>query len=91
MIDERRQICFHNRRNGGDKPDRLSYFRWSSSTFFPMIVGILLVNSGQAARAAKRETRVAARGVERNQAAKRSRLIAAAVATCCRRVLASPR
>src|ERR671932_762438 len=44
-----------------------------------------------AARAAKRERRVAARGIARNQAARRSTLIAAAVATCRERVLASPR
>src|SRR4051794_20318742 len=52
---------------------------------------ILLAKSGQAARAAKREVRVAARGAARNQAARRSTLIAAAVATCWRCVLASPR
>src|SRR4051795_11801135 len=52
---------------------------------------IPLAKSGQAARAAKREVRVAARGTARNQATKRSRLIAAAVATCCKWVLASPR
>src|SRR3954465_12206717 len=53
---------------------------------------IPLAKSAQAvARAAKREVRVAARGAARNQAARRWRSIAAAVATCCRRVLASPR
>src|SRR4051812_10429259 len=52
---------------------------------------IPLAKSGQAARAAKREMRVAARGAARNQAARRSTLIAAAVATCWRCVLASPR
>ena len=52
---------------------------------------ILLADSAQAASAAKREVRVVARGTAWNQAARRSRLIAAAVATCCRRVLASPR
>ena len=52
---------------------------------------IPLAKSAQAARAAKREVRVAARGTARNQAASRSRLTAAAVATCCRCVLASPR
>jgi hypothetical protein len=51
-----------------------------------------LAKSAQAvASAAKREVRVAARGTARNQAVRRSTLIAAAVATCCRRVLASPR
>ena len=45
----------------------------------------------QAARVAKRETRVAARGIASNQAPRRPRLTAAAVATCCRCVLASPR
>src|SRR4051812_15457428 len=53
---------------------------------------ILLAKSAQAvARPAKREVRVAARGAARNQAASRWRLTAAAVATCCRCVLASPR
>src|SRR4051794_27548947 len=53
---------------------------------------IPLAKSGQAAaRAAKREVRVAARGTARNQAVRRSTLIAAAVATCWRCVLASPR
>ena len=46
---------------------------------------------GQATRAAKREVRVVARGIAWNQAARRSRLSAAAVATCCRWVLAKPR
>src|SRR5918912_4601155 len=51
-----------------------------------------LAKSAQAvASAAKRDVRVAARGVARNQAASRSRLTAAAVATCWRCVLASPR
>jgi len=45
----------------------------------------------QAARAAKREMRVGASGRPANQAAIRSRLMAAAVATCCRPVLARPR
>src|SRR5436305_7864895 len=54
--------------------------------------GIPLAKSAQAvARVAKREVRVAARGTARNQAARRWRSIAAAVATCCRWVLASPR
>src|SRR4051794_32016080 len=53
---------------------------------------IPLAKSAQAvARPAKREVRVAARGTARNQAARRSTLIAAAVATCWRCVLASPR
>src|SRR3954447_26531636 len=46
---------------------------------------------GYAASAAKREMRVGASGRPANQAATRSRLRAAAVATCCRRVLARPR
>jgi hypothetical protein len=46
---------------------------------------------GYAASAAKREMRVGARGRPANQAATRSRVRAAAVATCCRRVLARPR
>jgi transposase len=45
----------------------------------------------QAARAAKREMRVGARGRPANHAAIRSRLMAAAVATFCSPVLASPR
>src|SRR3954447_716257 len=53
---------------------------------------IPLAKSAQAvARPAKREVRVAARGAARNQAARRSTLIAAAVATCWRWVLARPR
>src|SRR4051794_4282295 len=44
-----------------------------------------LAKSAQAASAAKREVRVAARGVARNRAVSRSTLIAAAVVTCCRR------
>jgi len=52
---------------------------------------ILLAKSGQAARASKREVRVAARGIARNQSPRRARSIAAAVATCCRWVLAEPR
>ena len=44
-----------------------------------------------AASAAKREMRVGASGRPVNQAVTRSRLRAAAVATCCRRVLARPR
>src|SRR5215204_6693750 len=47
--------------------------------------------SAQAVRAAKREMRVGASGRWANQAARRSRLRAAAVATVCRPVLASPR
>src|SRR4051794_10107678 len=46
---------------------------------------------GYAASAAKREMRVGASGRPVNQAVTRSRLRAAAVATCCRRVLARPR
>src|SRR5829696_7522291 len=46
---------------------------------------------GYAASAAKREMRVGASGRWANQAATRSRLRAAAVATVCRPVLASPR
>src|SRR5215207_1479007 len=45
--------------------------------------------SAQAVRAAKREMRVGASGRWANQAARRSRLRAAAVATVCRPVLAS--
>ena len=52
---------------------------------------IPLAKSAQAARAAKRELRVVGRGTPWNQAASRSRLSAAAVATCCRWVLAKPR
>src|SRR4051794_4948576 len=52
---------------------------------------ILLAKSAQAASAAKREVRVAARGTARSQSPRRPRSIAAAVATCCRWVLASPR
>jgi transposase len=44
-----------------------------------------------AARAAKRDVRVGAIGRPPNQAVIRSRLMAAAVATCCRPVLARPR
>src|SRR3954447_10816989 len=47
--------------------------------------------SAQAVRAAKREMRVGASGRWANQAVRRSRLRAAAVATFCRPVLASPR
>ena len=47
--------------------------------------------SAQARRAAKREMRVGASGRWANQAVRRSRLRAAAVATFCRPVLASPR
>src|SRR4051812_22718833 len=64
----------------------------ASPGLHPTDVGIPLAKSAQAvARVAKREVRVAARGIDRNQAARRWRSIAAAVATCCRRVLASPR
>ena len=45
----------------------------------------------QAASAAKREVRVGASGRPANQAAMRSRLRAAAVATCCRPTLGRPR
>lgn len=44
-----------------------------------------------AARAAKREVRVGASGRSANHAARRSRLRAAAVATCCSPALARPR
>src|SRR4051794_16181981 len=44
-----------------------------------------------AARAARRETRVGASGRPRSHAARRSRLSAAAIATCWRRALARPR
>ena len=54
----------------------------------PDTVGELV---GYAASAAKREMRVGASGRPVNQAVTRSRLRAAAVATCCRRVLARPR
>ena len=47
--------------------------------------------SGYAARAAKRDVRVGAMGRPANHAAMRSRLMAAAVAACCRVVLARPR
>ena len=42
------------------------------------------------AKAANLEHRVFPRGVSSNQAANRTRFIAAAVKTCCRRVLAMP-
>src|SRR3954449_11905882 len=45
----------------------------------------------QAARAAKRDTRVGASGRLVNQAARRSKLSAAAAATFCRPALANPR
>lgn len=47
--------------------------------------------AGQAASAAKRETRVGAGGRSANHAPSRSRLMAAAVATCCSTVLVRPR
>ena len=52
---------------------------------------IPLAKSGQAARAAKREVRVLARGTFWNQSNRRSMFIAAAVASCCRWVLARSR
>src|SRR5512135_1760417 len=45
---------------------------------------ILLANSGQAASRANRDTRVAARGTPSSQSETRLKLIAVAVATCCR-------
>jgi hypothetical protein len=47
--------------------------------------------AAQAASTAKREVRVGASGRLANQAAIRSKFSAAAVAMCCRAVLASPR
>jgi hypothetical protein len=64
---------------------------WDTVERFVRQEGIPLAKSGQAARAAKREVRVAVRGTDRSQSLKRPRLIAAVVATCCRCVLASPR
>ena len=52
---------------------------------------ILLANSGQATNRANRDVRVAARGTPLSQAEARLKLIATAVATCCRCAFASPR
>ncbi len=54
-------------------------------------VGEFRSAQGDGARAAKREQRVRARGTSLTQFAIRPRLMAVAVATCCRCVLASPR
>src|SRR4051794_15820129 len=54
-------------------------------------VPILLANSAQAASRANRDVRVPARGTPSSQSEARLRLIAAAVATCCKWVFASPR
>ena len=51
---------------------------------------MLLANSGQAACRANDDIRVVARGTPATQSEIRWTLIAAAVATCCRRALANP-
>ena len=56
-----------------------------------MLVANLAVRCQAAWSAAKRETRVWATGVPANHSATRTRLMAAAVRTCCRCVLARPR
>jgi hypothetical protein len=69
------------------------YFRFSLSLHHVEVIASDTVGEfvGYAASAAKREVRVGASGRPPNQAAKRSRLTAAAVATFCRPVLAKPR
>ena len=59
---------------------------------FPTLMLVTKSVAGQAAtwRAAKREQRVLATGVPAHHSATRTRLIATAVRTCCRRVLARP-
>jgi hypothetical protein len=74
-----------DRREPRAGPSGQTYFR---SSIRSDTVGEI---AGQAARAAKRDTRVGASGRLVNQAARRSRLSAAAAATFCRPVLASPR
>jgi len=55
------------------------------------ITGALEFRFYTGARAAKREVRVCAHGRSLSQATIRSTFIAAAVATCCKWVFASPR